>query len=81
MPDKIIKMGVKQYLSLTKTKVTLISLAHGVNDMYASFLPIFIPFIRENLGLSGIPSSHGVAYLSDLTVQNAKKGNVGMGNL
>jgi FSR family fosmidomycin resistance protein-like MFS transporter len=46
------KMSAKQYLRLTKTKVALISLAHGVNDTYAGFLPVFIPYIRENLGLS-----------------------------
>ena len=45
-------MSVKQYLHLPKTKIALISLAHGVNDMYAGFLPTFIPFIRESLGLS-----------------------------
>ena len=46
------KMGVKGYLRLPKTKVALISLAHGTNDMYSSFLPTFLPFIRERLGLS-----------------------------
>ena len=46
------KISVKQYLRLPKTKFALISLAHGINDMYAGFLPTFIPFIRENLGLS-----------------------------
>lgn len=43
---------LKDFLHLSETKVLLISLAHGVNDMYAGFLPIFIPFIKENLGLN-----------------------------
>ncbi|MDR1378304.1 MAG: MFS transporter [Synergistaceae bacterium] len=32
--------------------MALISLAHGVNDTYAAFLATFIPFIKDNLGLS-----------------------------
>ena len=43
---------LKDFLHLSETKVLLISLAHGVNDMYAGFLPIFIPYIKENLGLN-----------------------------
>jgi FSR family fosmidomycin resistance protein-like MFS transporter len=43
---------LKGRLRASGTKVGLISLAHGVNDMYAGFLPTFVPFIRENLGLS-----------------------------
>ena len=46
------KMSIGQYLRLAKTKVKLISLAHGVNDMYSAFPSTFIPFIRESLGLS-----------------------------
>jgi len=53
MPEKIRNTpSVKNFLRLSKTKVALISLAHGINDMYAGFLPTFMPFIRENLGLS-----------------------------
>ena len=53
MPDNAEgKTSVKQYLSFSETKVALMSLAHGINDMYAGFLSTFIPFIRENLGLS-----------------------------
>ncbi|GHS96556.1 MFS transporter [Synergistales bacterium] len=44
--------GVKHYLRAPERRIALISLAHGVNDMYAAYLPTFIPFIRENLGLS-----------------------------
>ena len=43
---------VIHFLRLPKTKIMLISLAHVINDMYAGFLPTFIPYIRENLGLS-----------------------------
>lgn len=32
-------------------KVWIISLAHCINDMYAAFLPTFIPFIKQSLGL------------------------------
>lgn len=32
-------------------KVALISLAHGVNDMFAAFLPTFMPYVKETLGL------------------------------
>jgi len=46
------KMNVRRYLRLAETKVALITLAHGINDLYAGFLSTFIPFIRENLGLS-----------------------------
>ena len=52
MSESVKKTSVKQYLSLSETKVGLISLGHGINDMYAGFLPTFLPFIRENLGLS-----------------------------
>ena len=45
-------MDSKHYLHLPESKAGLISLAHGVNDMYAGFLSTFIPFIKENLGLS-----------------------------
>ena len=44
--------NLKNYMQLPRTKVALISLAHGVNDMYAGFLSTFLPFIKENLGLS-----------------------------
>lgn len=48
MPEK--STG-KRYLNHPETKVGLISLAHGVNDMYAGFLNTFIPYIKSNLGL------------------------------
>ena len=37
--------------ALPGVRVLLISLAHGANDMYAAFLPTFIPYIKETLGL------------------------------
>jgi FSR family fosmidomycin resistance protein-like MFS transporter len=43
---------LKDRLQSPETKVALISLAHGVNDTYASYLSTFLPFIRANLGLS-----------------------------
>ena len=36
---------------LPDVRVFLISLAHGINDMYAAFLPTFIPYIKASLGL------------------------------
>lgn len=36
---------------LPNVRVFLISLAHGINDMYAAFLPTFIPYIKASLGL------------------------------
>ncbi|MDR1740330.1 MAG: MFS transporter [Synergistaceae bacterium] len=39
-------------LKTPEARVALISLAHGINDMYAAFLSTFLPFIKENLGLS-----------------------------
>jgi FSR family fosmidomycin resistance protein-like MFS transporter len=44
--------ALKDVLSAPESRVGLISLAHGVNDMYAGFLWVFIPFIKENLKLS-----------------------------
>ncbi|NLL36082.1 MAG: MFS transporter [Fretibacterium sp.] len=41
-----------KFLAVPEVKVSLISLAHGVNDMYAGFLPVFIPHIKEVLGLN-----------------------------
>ena len=41
----------KGLLALSEVKVLLISLAHGVNDMYAAFLPTFVPHIKASLGL------------------------------
>lgn len=38
-------------LLLPEIRVLLISLAHGVNDMYAAFLSTFIPYVKANLGL------------------------------
>ena len=32
------------FFALSEIKVVLISLAHGVNDMYAAFLPTFVPY-------------------------------------
>lgn len=46
------KMTIKQLFQLSAIKVFLISLAHAVNDMYAAFLPAFMPFIKQNLSLS-----------------------------
>ncbi|MDR2180197.1 MAG: MFS transporter [Synergistaceae bacterium] len=45
-------LSFKEYLHLPEMKVALISLAHCVNDTYAAFLATFIPFIKDNLGLS-----------------------------
>jgi MFS family permease len=42
----------REYLHLPEMKVALISLAHCINDTYAAFLATFIPFIKNNLGLS-----------------------------
>ena len=39
------------FFALLEIKVVLISLAHGVNDMYAAFLPTFVPYIKASLGL------------------------------
>ncbi|MDR1621354.1 MAG: MFS transporter [Synergistaceae bacterium] len=50
MSEKV--LGFRDYLRLSEMKVALISLAHCVNDMYAAFLATFIPFIKDNLGLS-----------------------------
>lgn len=41
----------KPLLLLPEIRVLLISLAHGVNDLYAAFLPTFIPYVKANLGL------------------------------
>ena len=40
-----------RFFSLPEVRVFLISLAHGVNDMYSAFLPTFIPYVKANLGL------------------------------
>ena len=45
-------LDFRGYLHLPEMKVALISLAHGINDVYAAFLATFIPFIKDNLGLS-----------------------------
>ncbi|MDR1376256.1 MAG: MFS transporter [Synergistaceae bacterium] len=45
-------LSFREYLHLPEMKVALISLAHCINDMYAAFLATFIPFIKDNLGLS-----------------------------
>ena len=45
-------LDFKGYLHLPEMKVALISLAHGINDVYAAFLATFMPFIKDNLGLS-----------------------------
>ncbi|MDR1977505.1 MAG: MFS transporter [Synergistaceae bacterium] len=45
-------LSFREYLHLSEMKVALISLAHCVNDTYAAFLATFIPFIKDNLGLS-----------------------------
>ena len=37
------------FFALLEIKVVLISLAHGVNDMYAAFLPTFVPYIKASL--------------------------------
>ena len=39
------------FFAFSEIKVLLISLAHGVNDMYAAFLPTFVPYIKASLGL------------------------------
>ena len=39
------------FFAFSEIKVVLISLAHGVNDMYAAFLPTFVPYIKASLGL------------------------------
>ncbi|GHV45096.1 MFS transporter [Synergistales bacterium] len=44
--------GLKNYLRAPERRIALISLAHGVNDMYAAYLSTLLPFIRQNLGLS-----------------------------
>ncbi|MDR2174749.1 MAG: MFS transporter [Synergistaceae bacterium] len=44
--------SLKDTLRTPKSRVALISLTHGVNDVYAGFLATFLPFIKENLGLS-----------------------------
>lgn len=41
----------RDFFALPEIKVVLISLAHGVNDMYAAFLPTFVPHIKRALGL------------------------------
>ena len=43
---------MRSFFSLSEVKVTLISLAHAINDMYAGFLPAFMPHIKATLGLS-----------------------------
>ncbi len=41
----------RDFFALSEVKVVLISLAHGVNDMYAAFLPTFVPYVKASLGL------------------------------
>lgn len=41
----------RDFFALSEVKVLLISLAHGVNDMYAAFLPTFVPYVKASLGL------------------------------
>jgi FSR family fosmidomycin resistance protein-like MFS transporter len=45
-------LNFREYLHLPEMKVALISLAHCINDTYAAFLATFIPFIKNDLGLS-----------------------------
>jgi FSR family fosmidomycin resistance protein-like MFS transporter len=46
------RRSIKDALRAPESRVALISFAHGVNDVYAGFLATFLPFIKENLGLS-----------------------------
>ena len=39
------------FFAFAEVRVLLISLAHGVNDMYAAFLNTFVPHIKLTLGL------------------------------
>ena len=39
------------FFAFSEIKVVLISLAHGVNDMYAAFLPTFVSYIKTSLKL------------------------------
>ena len=50
MSEKALKRS--SFWGLSEVKVFLISLAHGINDTYAGFLPTFIPHIKQTLGLS-----------------------------
>ncbi|RRD65704.1 MFS transporter [Fretibacterium sp. OH1220_COT-178] len=52
LSEKISLPSGKGFFALSaEIKVVLISLAHGVNDMYAAFLPTFVPYIKASLGL------------------------------
>ena len=41
----------RDFFAFAEVRVLLISLAHGVNDMYAAFLNTFVPHIKLTLGL------------------------------
>lgn len=53
LEEQSLTAGVQEGRSslLPDVRVFLISLAHGINDMYAAFLPTFIPYIKASLGL------------------------------